>query len=320
MKHLKFLTILTIVLGLIFAFGTVSHAEEGEDELQVWYDAAFEKLDAVNPDVHVTFTQDSLDNVGVTCEPYVDILSKTIGFEIVPDLPVGHTIYDDPSTPYIDGIRVNGETVDSLRVPFDVDNLNSVYTVYVKTSYAEGNTGIVAQVLDGTYDYWNLLKNPIVLLLALYYATKFILLFVTFIRKNKVAAKNNALASVSEEALHTWIAEALATNSTALVNNVAELLKPAIGQLKSGSDAVLKSMALSKSGDADASLKILDLLSKNVNVDSDALIQSVKESLLAKLKQQETAKQENLSVLHTIATSVQEASTNETEQETKSVF
>ena len=259
-------------------------------------------------DVNIIYTDDSVVTSGVYTDGTVDVLSKQVLFIIDVDLPAGYVVYDDPSTEYIDGIRLNGQTVTSYRVPIDYTQ-DVDFELVVRTVYAEGFLGTVAQMSDGTYNWVQLLENPIGLLMAAYYvlATVSVVvgIFAMFRGKNKKVKTANEISVKVHEA-----ADAAATQA------IEQKILPIVTAIQGTSQSLVKAFALTTSKSKEAPVALLDVLQTVSNADATAAIEEAKKRIAEDRAKAEAEAQQTKELLNNIAHTVQEVSNNETQTET----
>ena len=257
-------------------------------------------------DVNIIYTTDSVLSSGVYADSDIDLLSKQVLFVIDVDLPAGYVVYDDPSTEYIDGIRLNGNTVNSYRVPIDyTQDVN--YELIVKVAYAEGVTGALAQMSDGTYNWLQLLENPIGLLMGLYYILATLSVFVSLIMILKGKGKKAKTADDIAVAV-TNAAETAATNA------VEQQILPIVSSFQNTAQAIVKAYALTTSKSKEAPIALLDVLQEVSNTDATAAIEQAKQLIEQSRNIAETSRQETIAKLNSIAHTSQEVVSDGTEQ------
>lgn len=314
MKHSIKMLYLGLAFALIFAlFGVTAAAEDLEEPSFSLEDISF----------IFEYTSDSPVSEGLTTRVYTDPVSNEGGIELVPDFGIGYVLYDDPTTEIIDGIRINGAEVTSLRIPLTADTEVLEYTIAVKVVYAEGASGSMAQILDGTFDYSKLLTNPIILFQTIYWVCLAVTALAGIVtlgksKNKKVKTSDEIAAKVSENS--EAFKEKLLTTVTDIVK--AEIVPLAQASVKSGKEAV-KAIMLSNSKSKDAPLALLDVFKESEDVDISNLVDEVRKELEDAMLVQEEARTNTLSELHTIANRAnQEDVSNEKEpaKQTKSVF
>ena len=250
---------------------------------------------------NIVISADSV-NQSVIWDVYYDALTdKTILSLSVEDL--GICIYDVPETSYIDGIRINGETVDSLKIPIDASVENKVV---VRTVYKDDFTGTLAQISDGTYDYINLLKNPVGLLTAGYYVLAFILTLVSIImlftgKKKKVKTSEDIAKSVDTRAN-----EAFNLMST----KVADILNPFVSSIYETQETLVKAIVLMNSKEPNSHLEALECLKKISIADVNSVISKVESEITNTINTEQAHKNNVLEDLTKIAETAQEESAN----------
>jgi hypothetical protein len=228
---------------------------------------------------NVKYTPDSVRNNGVLLEPYTDTLNLEAGFIIVSDLDAGVKIYDDPSTEIIDGIRVNGNTITSYKVPIDLDNPQH-YIVNVKLDYADGILGSLAKISDGKFDWEVLMEEPVLLIQAGYYLIAAISLIVGGLgvatSKRKKVKTADEIACKVDERVH----EGCETFAVAYSDVLKENLLPIFHEMVATNQAVIKAITLSTSKNKEAPVALLDVLKQVSDVDVEKAIDEAREDVL----------------------------------------
>lgn len=279
--------LVVFVMVLIAVFGVTAFATT---------EAPAETVETV---FEVKYSSDSVYFAGITCEPYVEPGTLAVGFEIVKDLPVGYAIYDAGDTPYIDGIRINGETTESLKVLLTEGV--TTYTVDVKIVYVEGILGDLASMSDGTYDWAKLLENPIILLQGIYFvlATLSIVvgLVATLFGKGKKVKTADEIANKVAESSEIAIANVEKRVTDAVIDEVI----PIVEKILDSTQNVVKAITLSTSKSKDAPIALLDTLRDSANVNTAELIDTIKNTLQNALNQESAVHEERAKELHEIA-------------------
>lgn len=299
-----------------------SNVVEGEVSEPVWSEVALEFINNANINVTINYTYDSALFDGMSYETYVDILTKEAGVKIVDKLPIGYMIYDDLSTPHIEGIRVNGEAVTSLNIPIDItaDAPTTAFTVDVKLVYAEGLLGDIARICDGTYDWTSLLSNPIMVVQIVYYILAVLSVcigIVAFLRnKNKsvktadeIASKVSECASSELSKIREQVVEVVMAEATPVLNNIM-----------TAAQNVVKAVALSTSTSKEAPIALLDTLKDVSSVDVSKIIDEVRENVSKSIEEAADTKSAELAALHSIAKRTTELETESVAADVKSVF
>lgn len=278
-------------------------------------------------DISFTFdyTSDSVVKEGLTVQSYTDPVSQTAGVELIPNFGIGYAIYNNPETEIIDGIRINGQEVTSLRIPLSEETTVTEYVVAVRTVYVETAAGNLAQILDGTYDYTQLITNPIIIFQLIYWAfmaiSGIVGLFALIRGKSKKVKTSDEIAAKITENVNVLESKILEAVTTVVRE---EILPLAQASVKSGKEAV-KAIVLSNSNSKDAPLALLDVFKDSEDIDVNSVVERVRESLIEAMATHELKRAEDSSVLHDIANHVNQEDVEDATQTTetkphKSVF
>lgn len=250
-------------------------------------------------------------NIVISADSVSDSVSYDITYDAVTEKNVltlsvedlGICIYDDSKTSYIDGIRINGETVDSLKFPIDISKENKIV---VRTVYKEDFTGTLAQITDGTYDYTNLLTNPVGILITAYYVLAFVLtlgsVIAMFRGKNKKIKTSEDIAN----AVDTRAKEAFNLMS----DKISEVLKPFVQSMYDTQETIVEAVVLMNSKDPNSHLEALECLKKIASTDVMSAISKVGTELKSVITDTQTHKQHAIDNLTKIAETTQEESAN----------
>ena len=281
-----------ILLALIF---TVSvNAEETAEHTPPTY---------VEP--NIVISADSV-NDGVLWDIMYDAITDKTVVHLTVDT-FGVCIYDNPETTYIDGIRLNGETVDSLKFPIDLSKENKIV---IRTVYKDDFTGTLAQIKDGTYDYTNLLTNPVGLLTVGYYILALIAVLVSIIsairgKNKKVKTSEDIAAAVDTRAESAF--NALTIN---FMTEVSTVLEPFFKSMSDTQETIVEAIVLMNSKEPNSHLAALECLKKVASKDATALISQVGEELTNTVENAKAHMAQNLEELIKIAEPTQEESAN----------
>ena len=271
---------------------------------------------------NVTFTADSVVKTGMSWtidEFSINTTEKTYSLTLVKDFEIGYTVYDDPETDIIDGIRVNGNTINNFRI--DGLKFDEPCEIVVRTVYTDGIGGMLAQMHDGVYDYTKLLSNPVMLLQVIYYILLCVTAFAGLIygiRSKKRKAKTadeiaNAVdvrAQSTQEALKEYVA-----------GMYQHTVVPTLESIKNLNLNTVKAIILSTSKSKEAPLSLLELLNDPANADISALVEKLKAETVRLQEAQETTKQNTVEALTHIAQSAQEDTANgQTTAEEAAIF
>lgn len=108
------------------------------------------------------FTSDSVykkDNI-LTVEVQKEA-DSSVSLYLKQNYILGYEIYDNPETPYIDGLKVDDNFVTDWKVPNFTYDLDHIITI--KTVYSSGVDGMIAAANAG--DLSKVFSNPLVLVL-----------------------------------------------------------------------------------------------------------------------------------------------------------
>lgn len=262
-----------------------------------------------NGDVNIIYTDDSVVWNGIYWEVDIDILTKNVYLELYSELPMGYVIYDNPDTPYLDGVRVNGNTVDSTKIVIDWTQ-DIDYEVIVKVGYAENIMGDLQRMSDGTYDWVKLLENPVGLLMVLYYIlailSVLIGIFVVWRGKDKKVKSADEISKAVEEKAQASAKELIEGK-----------ILPVVTSFQNTAQALVKAFALTTSKSKEAPNALLDVLQTVSSTDAVSAIEQAKAAIANDLAAVEAARQETLAKLQSIAQTSQEVESNGTEQKEK---
>lgn len=253
--NLLFFTIFTVILSV-----SIHAAEYYTPELHT-------SSDSVSDKILLDLDYDELTNT-----TYLKVSVDKMGIEI----------YDTKDTDYVDGIRLNGETVNSTKFPVDT---TKPINVTVRTVYKNDFTGTLAQIYDGTYDYTNLLSNPIVLLTGGYY----ILAIISLITSTVVMVRSKSKKNI--------VPEKYETTAEAILNS---------------QELIIEAIALMNSKDPNSHLEALECLKKASTNSSNYIINAVAGEVKESTANLQAHKTRAIETLKTIAETAQEESANVT--------
>ena len=303
-----FLIIMCVVLMCACVLPVAAEETSKDQTAEDWATGVMTTIENYEKgDVNIIYTDDSVVWSGIYTDASIDLLSKQVLFVINVDLPAGYVVYDDPSTEYIDGIRLNGNTVTSYRVPIDYTQ-DVDYELVVRTVYAEGVLGTLAQMSDGTYNWLQLLENPVGLLMAGYYIIATVAVIVSLIAALKGrGAKVKTANEISKEVNAT---------AEATVNSIIdEKVLPIVAAFQNTSQSLVKAFALTTSKSKDAPVALLDVLQSVSNMDAVSAIEEARAQLIAAQTKAAEELQRTKETLNNIAAhTVQEVSANETNE------
>ena len=237
----------------------------------------------------ITYTSDSVISEGISLNVLETSTEDNVIAKVVVDLPMGYTVYDDSSTDYVDGIKVNDEYLgsDYLIQHYDV---NQNYTILVKTIYSRGISGIIASIQDGTYDYGKLFSNPVMIFQIIYYAIAIIAVIVSGILTSKSKKWKSITTADWQTVAENKMKEMQARTTEQNMKYFSENLMPLLKTILSNEQNIVKSIAISMNKDKNAPIAVLDILQEvSSNTDTDKIINEAKESLEEANKAKEEA-------------------------------
>ena len=176
---------------------------------------------------------------------------------------LGYTIYDDPETDYIDGIKYNDTWLASDYIIPDYKNVPNL-TLTVKVVYADNGYGTLMKILDGNFDWSSLLSNPIVLIQGIYYVISIISVVTSVVlfgryKKMKVTTTNELSNTYMDLTKSTQ--EMLNNKVTKIIENI---VSPVFQKINDQNSKIITALVLMNSKAKDAPLALLDLL-KNID-------------------------------------------------------
>ena len=338
----KFIALFVIVFLTLSVFCITSYAEasdstqppqdlpDGEASVRIpeRIQELISAIESNNTQYVIKFTGDSVCVEDVYLEPGYDELTERVYFDIVVDLPEGYCIYNDDSTEYVDGIKINDEFLATSRLPHRVyitdPTLN--YTVFVKTVYEDTLFGTFAKIYDGNATILDLFDNPLMLAQTIYYLLAIISVVVTIIvsvKYKKYKSKSSTeIATETAAAVDTASAKSKDEIKTLITEVILTKMVPMIEACLQSNRDVVKAVAISNSKSKDAPLTILDLLGSNSQIGIADIVETLKAETEAAILAEDTAKANTLQMLHNIAEALEptEDDTPETPGDRPSVF
>ena len=263
------------------------------------------------------YTSDSVVTEGLTYQVYNDPISNQAGIELIPNFGIGYTIYDNPETEIIDGIRINGVEVTTLRIPITSETSVRHYEIAVKTVYIDGASGDLAQILDGTFDYSRLLTNPIIIFQIAYWVFMALSGFIGLV----TISRNKGKKVKTADEIANKVTENMAQFEDRVVDLVTrvvtkEILPLAQASVKSGKEAV-KAILLSTSKSKEAPSALLDVFKESSDIDISNIVEEVREELSKLIEDSSNHHADNVAALHQIANNVIQEDVNNAKQESE---
>lgn len=172
---------------------------------------------------------------------------------------LGYKIYNDPSTPYVDGIKWDGEWLADDWIIRNVD-FSKEHTLQIKTVYTTDYAGMIMSAKDG--DWSLMLQNPENVLKLVYYALATVsIVFGGFSllrnRKFKLNIKDQIATALAEKS------EEFKTNAEFKINSFVDGITPVIEAQEAKYNNIIKGLMLSQSKDAQDTLALIELLEKS---------------------------------------------------------
>ena len=194
----------------------------------------------------------------------------------------GYTIYDNPNTPYIDGLKVD----DAFVYDWKVENYDDtvIHTVHVKTVFTDDIAGALAAARVG--DFSKIIANPLIFIQLLYFSIALIVVIVSAVHSIRMRIKKNV-----EEELYQKKALALAEN----------LVSPLVGAMKKQQDAILKATILGHSNNPEDHVKMIELLESSATESITDVTESVKKTIIDSANEIKLAKEKSKNTIHQIA-------------------
>ena len=242
--------------------------------------------------ITVQFTSDSVyknEGIIVPKDLIKEEESELYTIVLEEDKLLGYTIYDNPDTAYIDGLKFDDEFVSDWvvqHVDFTVEHV-----IHIKTVYTDDIAGMLAAAKNG--DWSIALSNPLVLIQLIYYilAAGSVILGgfgLLKAKKSKIKTVDEITAAITTKATNT--SKALETK---VIELATSLVTPVFEKLKSQNQAIIEALVLAQSGDKASKLALIDLLknsaTEDVSLTADTIIKAVEESAALKEKALEEA-------------------------------
>lgn len=250
--------------------------------------------------ITVEFTNDSVYKYESIISPK-DVIEEESGLYTIvleEDKLLGYAIYDNSETDYIDGLKFDDDFVKGWTIEH-VD-LNVEHKIYVKTVYTDDVAGMLASAKDG--DWSRIIANPLILFQIFYYSLAAISLIIGGIGLFKAKAKkvkdhNEIAKAVENKSIE--VSEALKAEAIGLVTSI---LTPALTQVKTSNDAIIKALIMSQSGDKNSTLGLIELLNGSASINIDGITEDIKKSINDKFDLKEKTKKQVQEAVTKIAT------------------
>jgi len=218
------------------------------------------------------------------------------------DKLLGYEIYDNPSTDYIDGVKINDKWLPKSMYyeSFDptVENV-----ILIKTVYSDDYAGMIMAARDG--DYSLMLKNPENVMKLIYY----IIATISILFGGFSLFRNKKFKSKTVQDVENGVMKRIDNFETAVDNKVAlivdQVMIPTIEDISSKYDKIISGLILSKSHATDDTLALIDLLkSASSKEEVERLAESLKSTIKSEAKARTEAVAEAKQIVAKIAKDV----------------
>ena len=249
--------------------------------------------------VNYNFTSDSVykkDNI-VTIELQKEA-DNSVTLYLKQNYVLGYEIYDNPETPYIDGLKVDDNFVTDWKIENFTYGLD--HTITIKTVYSSGVDGMLTAAKDG--DISKILANPLVLLQLGYYSLAAVSLIIGGFglfksRKLKLKSSEEIASAVTKQA---ELSKQEITSAT--IGILDKLVSPVFEKLKAQNQSIIEALVLAKSGKSEDIIAMIDLLKKSASEDISVITEQIKKSIEEANNLAEKTKQEAIKVIKEIST------------------
>lgn len=213
---------------------------------------------------------------------------------------MGYKIYDNPETSYIDGLQWDHNWIENWRIE-NVD-FSVAHTLTIKTVYTDDYAGMIMSAKDG--DWTLLLQNPETILKLGYYALAtlsiIISIFALLFDKNKKVKSADEISNKVELAAANFTLKANEMIDIAIINHI----KPLLANTQEQYTDIIKGLMLSKSGKAEDTLALLELMKKaSSKEEMTAIAHKVEENVKAEAQEHAARIEKAKADLHEVATS-----------------
>ena len=244
---------------------------------------------AVSNGSAIQFTKDSVykNNNILSCEVVeISNINEETGEENISkqlilkeNRMLGYTIYDNPNTAYIDGLKVDDEFVTDWVVNNYDESIE--HSIKIKTVYTDDAAGILMAAKDG--DWSKLLSNPIIVIQGLYYLLAAGSLIAGLViagkSKKKTSKTVNEYGTELNKVFNNRVASLSTNLEDSLVNLVSTLTLPMYEEIQAQNKDLLSALILSQSGDEKSKLAMIDLLKTSASKDIKLLSEEIKEKI-----------------------------------------
>ena len=236
-------------------------------------------------------------------DDYGVIVSQTESYtlNVKQNYVLGYDVYDNPDTPYIEGVKVDGAfLLDTWSVPdFDPED---DHVVTIKTVYSDDIAGWFARAKSG--DFSAIMSNPIMIMQLIYYILAAVSLVLGGMgllksRKTKIKTAEDIAKAVQAQAdsLGEKAASGLNDMEASALTLVADIVAPLVETLSKQNETLIKATVLARNGDEESTLALLELLKNTGAAGIENISETVRKRILESKAKSEEAKREALKAM-----------------------
>lgn len=214
---------------------------------------------------------------------------------------LGYCVYNDPGTPYVDGIKVDGEYLPGSWSVEGIDP-SADHRILVKTAYSDDIAGWLARAKSG--DFSAVFSNPVTVLQFGYYILAGLSLILGGFgllkaKRSKIKSANEIAAAVSAQSdkLREAAAKGMADVEKGALSLVTDIVTPLVETLSKQNDMLIEATVLARNGDEASTLALLDLLKETGAKGVSDMSEIVKERILESKAKAEQAKRDALDAM-----------------------
>lgn len=207
----------------------------------------------------------------------IEEVSKTLSLK--ENHLLGYTIYDNPETSYIDGLKFDDNWVTDWVIENYDDSVEHV--LKIKTVYTDDVSGMLMAAKNG--DWSRVLSNPLILFQLFYYILAAVSIILGLFGVTKSKSKRIKTVDEYATALDLKCGE-LFNNFTintenAVENYVDKLISPVYEKMQAQQKDLISALILSQSGDKDSKLALINLLQTSAKEDVALMANQMKKSI-----------------------------------------
>ena len=195
-----------------------------------------------------------------------DVVSETKYYtlNVKENYVMGHDVFNDPNTEYVDGIKIDGKYLSSDWKVEDFD-MDAEHVITIKTVYSNDVAGWFAMAKNG--DFSAIMSNPITVLQLGYYVLAGVSVVLGGFgllksKKRKVKTADDIAGAVASKAsaLEDRFANATREMEAQALSLVTDIVTPLVETLHKQNDTLIKATVLARNGDEVSTIALLDLL------------------------------------------------------------